>query len=58
VFHFVNYVQNFIQHPAVKVNSKCRENYWGSSMWISMQQINYWSRILHSPNTWEKMGIQ
>jgi len=23
-----NYVQNFIQHPAVKVNSICRGNYW------------------------------
>ena len=27
---FVNYLQNFIQHPAVKVNSRCRGNYWGS----------------------------
>jgi len=22
-YHFVSYVQNFIQHPAVKVNSIC-----------------------------------
>jgi hypothetical protein len=29
---FANYVQNFIQHPAVKVNSICRGNCWGSSM--------------------------
>jgi len=28
-----NYVQTFIHHPAV--------NYWGSSVWISTQQINY-----------------
>jgi len=25
-------IQNFIQQPAVKVNSICRGNYWGSSM--------------------------
>ena len=36
---FVNYVQNFIQHPAVNVNSKRRGNYWGSSVWISTQQV-------------------
>ena len=28
----INYKQNFIPSPAVKVNSMCRENYWGSSM--------------------------
>jgi hypothetical protein len=26
----------------------------GSSAWISMQQVNYWSYILHLSNTWEK----
>ena len=26
-------VKYFIQHPAVEVNSTCRENYWGSSVW-------------------------
>ena len=36
-----NYVQYFIQHPAVKVNSICRGNYWVLSMWISTQQVNY-----------------
>ena len=36
-----NYVQNFIQHPAVKVNSICRGNYWGTSMWIWTQHVNY-----------------
>ena len=55
---FANYVQNFFQHPAVKINSICRGNYWGSSMWISTQQVNYWSYNLHWSNTWEKMGIQ
>jgi hypothetical protein len=35
---FVNYVQNFTQHPAVKFNSICRGKYWGSSIWISTQQ--------------------
>jgi hypothetical protein len=29
------------QHPAVKVNSICGGNYWGSSMWISTQQVSY-----------------
>jgi len=53
---FSNYVQNFIQHPTFKVNS--RGSYWGSSVWISTQQVNYWSYILHSSNTGEKMGIQ
>jgi len=32
--HFVNYIQNFIQNHAFKVNSICRGNNWGSSMWI------------------------
>ena len=27
-------------------------------MWISTQQVNYWSYILHSSGTWEDMGIQ
>ena len=40
-FTFVNYIQNFIQHPAFRVNSICRVNYWGSSVWISPQQVNY-----------------
>jgi len=42
----------------VKVNSKYRRHNWGSSMWISTQQVNYWSYILHSANIWEKMGIK
>ena len=55
---FANCIQNFIQNPAVKVNSICTENYWGSSMWILMQQVNYGLYILHLSNTWEKMALQ
>ena len=32
---FVNYIQNFIRHLAFK------GNYWGSSVRISTQQVNY-----------------
>ena len=38
---FANYIQNFVQHSAVMVNSKCRGSYWGSSVWIPKQQVNY-----------------
>jgi len=34
-----NYVQNFVQRPALKVNSIRGGSYWGSSMWILMQQV-------------------
>jgi len=40
-YHCVNYIENCFQHPAGKVNSICRENYWRSSMWISTLQVNY-----------------
>ena len=50
-FHFCQLRTRFIQHPAVKVHSICRGNYWRSSVWISMQQINYWSYVLHLSNT-------
>jgi len=40
-YQFASYVQNFIQHPTVKAKSVWRGNYWGSSVWILMQQINY-----------------
>ena len=36
------------------VNSICEGNYRGSSLWLSTQQVDYWSYILHSPNTWKK----
>jgi hypothetical protein len=29
-YHFTNYVQNIIPHPAVKVSSICKGNVWGS----------------------------
>ena len=35
---------NSIQHPVVKIISICRRNYWGSTVWILKQQVNY-SRI-------------
>jgi len=38
---FANHLQNFIQHPALKVNSICEGNYQGSSMWLLMQQVDY-----------------
>jgi hypothetical protein len=41
----------FFQDPSFKVNSKCRGNYRGSSMWISRQKVNHGSYILHSSNT-------
>jgi len=33
--------KTFFQHSALKVNSICRGSYWGSSMWISTQQVDY-----------------
>jgi len=56
--NFVNYVHNSIQHPAVNVNSICRGNYWGTSVWVLTQQINYWSHILHLSDKWAKTVIQ
>jgi len=57
-YHFAFYIQNFIHHPAVKVHSTCTGNYCGSPMWISTQQVNYGSYLLHSSSTCEEMGIQ
>jgi hypothetical protein len=37
----VKYTQNFIQHPAVKLNSICGGNYYASSVWLSTQQVRY-----------------
>jgi hypothetical protein len=57
-YHFCQTRTKFFPtFPAVKVNSICSGNYWGLSMWISTRQANYWSYILHSSNTWGKMGI-
>ena len=33
-YQLASYVQNFIQHPAVKCNSLYRGNCWVSSVWI------------------------
>ena len=41
LFQFCQPLQNFIQHPALKVDSICEGNYRGSSMWLSMQQVDY-----------------
>jgi len=35
-----NYVQNYIQHPDLKVNLICWGNVWVSPMSISTQQVN------------------
>ena len=40
---FSNHLHNFIQHPALKVNSTREGNYRGSSLWLSTQQVDYWS---------------
>jgi hypothetical protein len=39
--YYFRQTQNFIQHPAVKINSICEGNYRGSSMWLSTQQVEY-----------------
>jgi hypothetical protein len=33
--------KNSIEYPALKVKSIHRSNYWGSSMWVSTQEIRY-----------------
>ena len=48
---YANHLQNFIQHPALKVNSICEGNYRGSSMWLSTQKFDCLSYILHSTNS-------
>jgi hypothetical protein len=32
--------------------------YWGSSVWLSMEQINYWSDFLHLSGTEKKIEVQ
>ena len=56
--HICKHLQKFIQHPALKDISICEVNCWGSSVWLSTQQFDYWSYIYFSTNPWEKMGIQ
>ena len=40
-YRFCQLRTKFFQHSALKVNSICRGSYWGSSMWIPMQQVDY-----------------
>ena len=40
ISHFAKHYQNFIQHPAVKVNSVCEGNYRGSLVWLPTQQVD------------------
>jgi hypothetical protein len=43
-----------VMYPSLKDKSRPRRNCWGSSVWVSTQQINYWSDFLHSSDTGEK----
>jgi hypothetical protein len=38
---FANYVQDFVQYPALNVNSIWKGSYWRSSTWIPTQQVDY-----------------
>jgi len=40
-YHFCQIQTNFIQHPAVKVNSICRGKEWRAPMRFSTQHISY-----------------
>jgi hypothetical protein len=31
-YQFVTYIEHYFQHGAIKVNSLCREYYWGSQV--------------------------
>jgi hypothetical protein len=31
----INFIQNFIQHVTLRVDSICRRNYWESTVWVS-----------------------
>jgi hypothetical protein len=41
------YIQNFIQHSSLNVNSICRQNYSRSSLWILMEWCLIKYRSLH-----------
>ena len=51
-------VNDFKKGYQPRTNVVKKGNYWGSSVLISMQQVNYWSHIRHLSNTLEKMGLQ
>jgi len=53
-YHFCQLLTKF--YPASCCQG-CGGNYWGSSVWILTQQVNYWSYILHLSNTYEQIGI-
>ena len=40
-YQFCQQGTKFYPKSSVKVYSFCRRNYWGSSVWISTQQVNY-----------------
>ena len=51
-YQFCHICTNFIQRPAVKVNFIYRGNYWGSSTWISMQQVNLLTYSMVQSPSW------
>jgi hypothetical protein len=55
----INFIQNFIKYPSLKAKSiYIDEIKWGSSLWSLMYQNNYWSDVLHSSGTGEKVGVK
>jgi hypothetical protein len=51
-------VYRFCSVHTVFCPSSCRGHCGGSSVWISKQQVKYFSNILRSSNTLDKMGKQ
>jgi hypothetical protein len=45
-----------IQYSCLKVNSTCRQNYM-VSVWISTKYIKYWTDILYSSDTGQKVVV-
>ena len=56
-YHFCNYVQNYVQHLAVMVNSIYRGNYW-ARQWGFRQNSSTADHTYSFRQTLEKMGIQ
>jgi len=40
-YHFCQLCKKILSNILLYINSKCRGNYWGSSVWILTQQVNY-----------------
>jgi hypothetical protein len=57
-FHYYYLHEKFYPYSSDKVNSECRLNYRGSSVWIWTQSINYRSNNLDSLDTGERIGVQ